>query len=97
MGVKHAREYAVIIDDMVRGIGQVNNVYEFFDMTEGEWLELELPEQEECLKTLADDIFYGLGSEPVMNVGDGVIRHDGDNHVIRVHDGDNLISVIYLI
>ena len=37
---------------------------------------MEEDEQEECLRTLADDIFYGLGSAPVMHVGAGSVRHD---------------------
>jgi hypothetical protein len=97
MGVKHGREYSDIIADLVRGIGQVNNIYEFFEMDKADWLGMEPIEQQECLQTMADDIFYGLDAEPVMEVGDGIIRHDRDNHIIRVHNSDNLISVIYLV
>jgi hypothetical protein len=96
VGVKHGREYADIITDLVRAIGQLNNIYEFFEMDESEWLAMETSEQEECLQTLCDDIFYGLDADPVMEAGDGVIRHDPDNHVIRVYNGNNVISVIYL-
>jgi hypothetical protein len=96
VGVKHGREYSDIITDLVRGIGQVHKIHEFFEMDEAEWLAMDSTEQQEYLQTLADDIFYGLDAEPVMAVGDGVVRHDQDNHVIRVHTGENLISVIYL-
>jgi hypothetical protein len=97
MGVKHGREYSDIIADLVRSIGQLSRIHEFFDMEASDWLALELSEKEDCLQTLADDIFYGLDSNPVMEVGDGVIRHDPESHVIRVHNGDNVISLIYLV
>jgi hypothetical protein len=97
MGVKHGREYSDILNDLVRALGQLTRIHEFFDMEASDWLALEPSEQEDCLKTLADDIFYGLDSDPVMEVGDGVIRHDPENHVIRVHNGENVISLVYLV
>jgi hypothetical protein len=97
MGVKHGREYSDILNDFVRALGQLTRIHEFFDMEASDWLALELSEKEDCLKTLADDIFYGLDSNPVMEVGDGVIRHDPENHVIRVHNSENVISLIYLV
>ncbi|UJF33592.1 hypothetical protein [Paenibacillus hexagrammi] len=97
MGIKYGREYKDIVNDFMRGIALVDGCYDLFEMSEEEWLELEPEEQEECLRTLADDIFYGLGSTPVMQVGIGSVRHDPDNHVIKVHDGEKLVSVIYLV
>jgi hypothetical protein len=97
MGVKHGREYTDIIADLTRGLAKVKSVYEFFEMNESDWFAMEAVDQEACLRTLADDIFYGLNTEPIMHVGGGVIRHDKEHHTLRVHDGENLISVIYLI
>jgi hypothetical protein len=97
MGVKHGREYSDILNDLVRALGQLTRIHEFFDMKASDWVALEPSEQEDCLQTLADDIFYGLDSDPVMEVGDGVIRHDPENHVIRVHNGENVISLVYLV
>ena len=41
--------------------------------------------------------FTDLGSSPVMHVGAGSVRHDAGNHVLKVHDGEKLVSVIYLV
>jgi hypothetical protein len=97
MGIKFGREYKDIVTDFVRGIEMVNGFYELLDMSADDWEQLEPSEQEECLRTLADDIFYGLGSSPVMQIGVGSVRHDPSNHVLKVHDGEKLVSVIYLV
>ncbi|MCY9661499.1 hypothetical protein P5G65_20380 [Paenibacillus chondroitinus] len=97
MGIKFGREYKDIVTDFVRGIAMVNGFYELLEMSADDWEELEPEEQEECLRTLADDIFYGLGNSPVMHVGAGSVRHDPSNHVLKVHDGEKLVSVIYLV
>ncbi|OAS15533.1 hypothetical protein [Paenibacillus oryzisoli] len=97
MGIKFGREYKDIVTDFVRGIEMVNGFYELLEMSAEDWQELDESEQEECLRTLADDIFYGLGSTPVMQVGAGSVRHDAGNHVLKVHDGEKLVSVIYLV
>ncbi|NQX69254.1 hypothetical protein HQN90_24275 [Paenibacillus alba] len=97
MGVKFGREYKDIVTDFVRGIEMVNGFYEFLEMDADDWQALDKDEQEECLRTLADDIFYALGSTPVIQVGAGSVRHDASNHVLKVHDGEKLVSVIYLV
>ncbi|OCT16169.1 hypothetical protein A8709_01620 [Paenibacillus pectinilyticus] len=97
MGIKFGREYKDIVTDFVRGIELVNGFYELLEMSAEDWQELDTEDQEQCLRTLADDIFYGLGSSPVMNVGAGSVRHDASNHVLKVHDGEKLVSVIYLV
>lgn len=97
MGIKYGREYKDIVTDFMRGIALVDGYYDLFEMSEEEWQELSAEEQEECLRTLADDIFYGLGSSPVMQVGVGTVRYDSANHVLKVHDGEKLVSVIYLV
>lgn len=97
MGIKFGREYSDIIKDLTRAIGQVDEFYDVLEMAQEDWNELDSEQQQECLKTLTDDIFYGLGSDPSMHVGAGVVRYDPDNHIIKVHNGDNLISIIYLV
>jgi hypothetical protein len=97
VGVKFGREYTDIVADLVQALGKVNGVCDFFEMTQEEWAELNAEQQQECLKTLADDLFYGLGSESSLEIGEGVIQHDASNHILKVHDGDNLVSVIYLV
>jgi hypothetical protein len=97
MGLKFGREYPDIMNDLAHAIGQLGGFYDVLEMAEEDWNELDSEQQQECLKTLADDIFYGLGSDPSIHIGAGVVRYDKDNHIIKVHNGDNLISVIYLV
>lgn len=97
MGVKFGREYKDIMMDLTQAIGKVNGVYDLFEMTSEEWSGLDAEQQQECLKTLADDLFYGLGSESSLQMGEGAIQHDANNHIIKVHDGNKLISVVHLV
>ncbi|MNH95171.1 hypothetical protein D3C73_478060 [compost metagenome] len=97
MGIKFGREYEDIIVDLKQALTMVDGFYDLFEMTLEDWSELDDEQQKECLQTLADDIFYGLGSDPEMNIGSGLLRHDPSRHVIQVHNGDNLVSVIYLV
>lgn len=62
MGVKFNREYQDIIDEMIPAIASIEDCHMFFDMTLEEWSALEDQEKVECMRTLADDLFYGLGS-----------------------------------
>ncbi|NOU92039.1 hypothetical protein GC093_02150 [Paenibacillus sp. LMG 31456] len=97
MGIKFGREYPDIINDFTEALYSMDECYSFLEMTSEEWNELEPEEQQECIKTLADDIFYGLGSDPKMSVGKCTISHDKDKHVIVIYHGEKLISVIYLV
>lgn len=97
MGIKFGKEYTDIIEDLKQAIGKIKGFYDFFEMTGEDWSELDADQQQDCLKTLADDIFYGLGSETSIQIGRGAVQHDPANHIIKVRDGDNLVSVIYLV
>ena len=97
MGVKFAREYKDIIDDLTAAIYQVGHFYESLGMEGADWDELDKEEQAECVRTLADDVFYGLGGTSSMPVGHGVVRYDQQKHVITVDDGDKRISIVYLV
>jgi hypothetical protein len=97
MGVKFGREYEEIVQDLCTAINGVDGFYEMFEMTEEMWSELDAEERKECLRTLADDVFYALGIDPVMEIGRGTIRYNKKNHVIQVSDGDRVVSVVNLI
>lgn len=96
MGVKYAREYGDIIRDLTQAIREVDQFYEFFGMDGNAWNELGHEEQTECVRTLADDIFYGLGGAPTLHVGRGIIHYDGRKHVITVDDGEKCVNIVYL-
>jgi hypothetical protein len=98
VGVKFAREYEVIIEDLVQAIGEMPGCADLLEIDPEQWVELEEADRAECLRTLADDIFYGLGSEPVLPLGDGVITYDPSNHIIQVkYEDDKVIRIVHLI
>jgi predicted fused transcriptional regulator/phosphomethylpyrimidine kinase len=97
MGVKFGREYADIIEDFYSAIRSIDRINEFFEMSEEDWQQLEAEDQNECVKTLADDIFYGLGTEPMIHVGGGVVVYDRDHHIIKVFNGEKIVHVVNLV
>lgn len=84
MGIKYTREYEDIIKDLSAAIYQIQNFYEFFDITLEDWDNIPESEKKECAVTLADDIFYALGNNPILSVGDGIITHNTGNNIIIV-------------
>ncbi|MCD1260033.1 hypothetical protein B5M42_014560 [Paenibacillus athensensis] len=97
MGIKFGREYKDIVEDLTDAVAQVEGSYELLEMEPQEWEELTDEERRDCLKTLADDIFYSLGADPELAVGEGAVRYDKEHHVLKVHHGEKLVSVIYLV
>jgi hypothetical protein len=98
VGVKFAREYEDIIADLVQAIGDMDGCAEFLEIDAVHWIELEEADRAECLRTLADDIFYGLGTQHVLPFGDGVITYDHGKHTIHIkYADDKVIRVIHLI
>ncbi|TLS52558.1 hypothetical protein FE782_07935 [Paenibacillus antri] len=97
MGVKFNREYKDIVTDLANAIGTIDDSYEAFEMDADDWSALASAEQAEFMRTLADDIFYGLGSMPKLSIGSGTIEYDPANHVLKVHSHENVVHVIQLI
>lgn len=97
MGVKFNREYKEIVQDLANAMRTIDNGYEAFEMTAEEWSVQDVQDQTEFMRTLADDVFYGLGSRPTLAVGSGTIEYDPSNHLIKVYSHGNVIHVIKLI
>ncbi|WP_068777765.1 hypothetical protein [Paenibacillus sp. FJAT-26967] len=97
MGIKFGREYEDIIVDLVKGLDRVDGIYDFFEMAQTDWEELPEVERQECLRTLADDIFYGLGSEPLLQVADAKVRYLKDKHLIQIDHEDQVVTIVRLI
>jgi hypothetical protein len=98
VGVKFAREYETIIADLVHAIGEIEGSAELLEIDPEQWGELDEADRAECLRTLADDIFYGLGSETVLPFGDGLITHDPVKHTIQIkYAEDKIIRIVRLI
>ncbi|GIP34050.1 hypothetical protein [Paenibacillus sp. J2TS4] len=97
MGVKFGREYEEIIEDLTGAMCGLKNCNELFEMSTEEWMEMNDQERRDCITTLADDIFYGLGAEPMMSFGTCQIAYDRGNHLIKIAEEDKVIHIIRLI
>jgi hypothetical protein len=96
MGVKYGREYSDIINELVGALKSLEGINDFFGMSSNEWQALAAEEKQECIRTLSDDLFYALGTEPTASVGSGYVEHDERHHVLKVFDGSK-ITIVSLI
>ncbi|WP_424769082.1 hypothetical protein [Paenibacillus sp. sgz302251] len=97
MGVRHAREYADILKDLTAAVAEIEGSYTFFEMEEEEWRVLPEGDRHEVMEALADDVFFGLGEDPVIKVGEGVIIYNSKHHIIEVSQGEKVTQIIRLI
>lgn len=97
MGVRHAREYADILKDLTAAVAEIEKSYTFFEMEEEEWAVLPEEERHEVMEALADDVFFGLGEEPIIEVGGGMITYNSKHHIIEVTQGDKVTQIIRLV
>ncbi|WP_127534276.1 hypothetical protein [Paenibacillus kobensis] len=97
MGVRHAREYADILKDLTEAVSAIPNSFEFFEMTKEEWDALGGEEKAEVMEALADDVFYGLGQQADIRVGDGAVVYVAKHHIIEVVQAGNVTQVVRLI
>jgi hypothetical protein len=96
MGIKFGREYGEIIDDFTKALSNIGDLYTCFEMSEADWRQLEEEERDDCVRTLADDVFYGLGTEGSLAVGSGTVSHDAERHVLKVHSQPDITAIVYL-
>jgi hypothetical protein len=96
MAISYTREYDHILDDLSRALETVPNFYEAFEMEAADWEGLAKEEREICIRTLADDLFYVLGSETNAEVGLGSAEYDSVHAVIKVAANARLVHVISL-
>lgn len=97
MGVRHAREYADILKDLTAAVAEIEGSYTFFEMESEEWAALPAEDRSEVMEALADDVFFGLGQDPVIAVGGGVITYNSKHHIIEVSQDDKVTQIIRLI
>ncbi|GIO39907.1 hypothetical protein J41TS12_47680 [Paenibacillus antibioticophila] len=97
MGVKHGRDYEYILKDLTEAIGRIQDCYLFFEMEVSEWEQLDQEAKAEVQEALAEDLFYGLGSEPVIEVGSAVVIHDPEGHRINFLIGEEELTSVMLI
>lgn len=97
MGIKYNREYNDIIAELAEAIGGVSTVYEWLEMEAADWEALDEAERGECVRTMADDLFYGLGADPVMRLGGATLAYDKGSHLIKIAYADNVVRAIRLV
>ncbi|MDF2814461.1 MAG: hypothetical protein K0Q81_661 [Paenibacillus sp.] len=97
MGVKFGREYEDIVRELSDALIRMNNVHDSFEMSEEQWGQLEEEERSECIRTLADDLFYALGADPVMYIGSGKVIYDREHHIIKLAITDKELQLVYLV
>lgn len=97
MGVKHGRNYDEILQEFTTAVGQITDCYEFFEMEQDEWEQLPEEGKKEVLEALAEDLFYGLSTDSIINVGSGVVIYDRDIHRINILIGEEEITFVSLI
>jgi len=96
MAITYTREYDHILDDLSRALPSVPQFYEAFEMETNDWESLSKDEQEICIRTLADDLFYVLGTETSTEVGMGKAEYDSSHAVIKIIANAQLVHVISL-
>jgi hypothetical protein len=97
MGVKHGRDYEEIHRELTVAVGRITDSYLFFEMEEEEWVQLPEEDKQEVMEALAEDLFYGLDTEPSIVVGSGIVIHDRESHRINILIGDTELAVVSLI
>jgi len=97
MGVRHAREYSDILRELTTAIATIEDSYLFFEMEHADWKALSSDEQQEVLEALADDVFYGLGEDPEIEVGSGLVVYSAPLHRIEINVRGERLAVVHLI
>jgi len=97
MGVRHAREYADILKELTEAVAEIEHSYTFFEMEQEEWEALDSDSRHEVMEALADDVFFGLGEHPVIEVGGSVISYNSKHHVIEVSHSNQVTRIVRLI
>ncbi|KGE19896.1 hypothetical protein [Paenibacillus wynnii] len=97
MGVKHGRDYADILNELTVAVGRISDGYLFFEMESDEWKELPEESKLEVWEALAEDLFFALGEEPVIQVGGGVVMYDKETHRINILVGEEDLASVPLV
>ena len=96
MAVKYKREYSLIIQELVDALKHLDGYYKLIGIDDNDWIKLDDEVQGECLKTMSHDIIYGLGKEPAIPVGNGMVQYEPQLAQIRIFDGENCVHVVRL-
>ena len=96
MSLKFSREYKRIIDELASALLVIEDIYSFLNMEKNIWEKFQDEERKELIKTLADDIFYGLGQEPLMEIGEDKVQYSKEKSEIYIISKYNIIKTVKL-
>jgi hypothetical protein len=96
MPIRYTRSYDKILDDLSNALSTIPKFYEAFEMNDTDWTQLDENEKDICIRTLADDVFYVLGSDPSAPVSTGSAEYDPGHGIIKVTAGPQLVHVVSL-
>jgi len=95
-GIVFKREYDLIIRDLMDAVQKIEDFYKFIEMNREDWEALGKEEKIDCIRAMSNDVFYGLGGQPVLPVGSGMAVYDRKKGYIKVFDGEKCTQVIQL-
>ena len=75
---------------------RIDNFYEFFDMTLEDWNLSSKADRISIAKTMADDLFYALGSDTEIELGSGAIKYKQEEAVIKIFNKNTFVCDISL-
>ena len=96
MGVKYYKEYVQIIEELASGLMRIDGFYEFFDMALEDWNLSSKEDRIGFAKTMADDLFYALGSDTKIELGSGAIKYIQEEAVIKIFNKNTFVCDILL-
>lgn len=96
MGIKFLKQYDEIIHDLVEILIEINDIYTFFEMPENSWKYLSKSNKRKYTQTLADDLFFALGTEKEFDIGSGKIVYNDLEHTLEVSNADSIIGIVNL-
>ena len=95
-GIVFRRPYDLIIIDLMEAVQKIENFYEFIEMAREDWNALGGDEQKDCIRAISNDVFYGLGGQPVLRMGAGTVSYDREKGYIKIFDGEKCTQIISL-
>jgi len=95
-GVKYYRNYRDIHRDLTLALLSIRDCYAAIGMTPEDWEAQGERGRLEVVRTLADDVFYGLGASRKMEIGSGFVEYDAGHHLIKVQADAKLVHLIQL-
>ena len=84
MGVRFNREYEDILKDFTEALASIEDSAAFVEMEVSEWKQLKPIIRKEIAQTIADDLFFALGEDAIIDFGQTKAVYDPTSHEIAL-------------